>query len=572
MGQLHDLSGGVQGGQIDPHEGLVGCDPAAAGRVDGLEVVGHQLLLQQELKVLLGLGGVCLLMVAADIKITHAALVGMLDLIHGKVGIFFQGEQVVAVRGVPGDAARDADVQLLAVGQDGHAALQGGTQQLQLGAELCLVLVAIEEDQEFIARKAGADGVGGRVGRKALAGLADVLVAPVVAVGVVDLLEVVQIHHQQGGTAQLFGLLEQRVTGAVKGTAAVQAGQGIVIALVLNALLLQHRGGHILSKTHLGDAFAQDMGDAQGDVVGAAVGLGDGKDLVVGRGQAVEPPLLQCAHQGAESLWRERIWLLLRKAQHGEEVVGHINAVIAQLIAAQLRAGQFHNAQKAGGGVQHVFAQLGKGRGELVQLPDAGGGKMRDGGGIRFGSGYLGRELGNGPGQPPADQPAANKANGQRDQHDEGEQLLQPLGESKELHRGNGAHEKPVLARERGVPAVEVQGGDRSNVEGIAEEVAVGMGTVEAQRKAFVRRTRLPVAVGTEHRTQLQFRGRELLRIGHGKEIGAVVLQLRAGQVLPQVVGQQFHADHAVNGAVRQDQGLAVGNGLVGVPGHQIGL
>ena len=98
------------------------------------------------------------------------------------------------------------------------------------------------------------------------------------------------------------------------------------------------------------------------------------------------------------------------------------------------------------------------------------------------------------------------------------------------------------------------------------------MGTVEAQRKAFVCRTRLPVAVGTEHRTQLQFRGRELLRIGHGKEIGAVVLQLRAGQVLPQVVGQQFHADHAVNGAVRQDQGLAVGNGLVGVPGYQIGL
>ena len=90
-------------------------------------------------------------MVAADIKITHAALVGMLDLIHGKVGIFFQGEQVVAVRGVPGDAARDADVQLLAVGQDGHAALQGGTQQLQLGAELCLILIAIEEDQEFIA-------------------------------------------------------------------------------------------------------------------------------------------------------------------------------------------------------------------------------------------------------------------------------------------------------------------------------------------------------------------------------------------------------------------------------------
>ena len=79
----------------------------------------------------------------------------------------------------------------------------------------------------------------------------------------------------------------------------------------------------------------------------------------------------------------------------------------------------------------------------------------------------------------------------------EQEALLQPLGESKELPCGNRAHEKPVLARERSVPAVEVQGGDRGNVEGIAEEVAAGLGTVEAQRKAFVRRTRLPVAVGT---------------------------------------------------------------------------
>ena len=188
------------------------------------------------------------------------------------------------------------------------------------------------------------------------------------------------------------------------------------------------------------------MGDAQGDVVGAAVGLGDGKDLVVGRGQAVEPLLLQCAHQGAESLWCERIRLLLRKAQHGEEVISHINAVIAQLVAAQLCTGQFHNAQKAGGGVQHVLAQLGKCGGKLIQLGNAGGGQMRDGGGIRFGSGYLGRELGNGSGQQPADQPAANNATSQRDQNDEGNQLLQPLGKSKELRRGNGAHEKPVLA------------------------------------------------------------------------------------------------------------------------------
>ena len=148
-----------------------------------------------------------------------------------------------------------------------------------------LRLIAVEQQQELIAGEPRHHGAAGHALLQAVGRLAQIDVAPVVAVGVVDLLEVVQIHHQQGGTAQLSGCWNSASQARSKARAAVQAGQGIVIALVLNALLLQHRGGHILSQTHLGGAFAQDMGDTQGDVGGCCRrGWGDGKDLVVGPG------------------------------------------------------------------------------------------------------------------------------------------------------------------------------------------------------------------------------------------------------------------------------------------------
>ena len=69
------------------------------------------------------------------------------------------------------------------------------------------------------------------------------------AVGVVDVLEVVQVHHQQGCHAQPLRILEQFMTHAVECLPVVQAGEDVVVALPLDAQALLGSGGHILGQT-----------------------------------------------------------------------------------------------------------------------------------------------------------------------------------------------------------------------------------------------------------------------------------------------------------------------------------
>ena len=173
------------------------------------------------------------------------SLVGALDLIEGKVGILFQDVHIGAVGRVPRHTAGNADTQLIAAGQDGNALLHGAAQ----GADL--TGIAVEQQHELIAGKAGHHSAVGCVLRKAAASAVDVLVAPVVAVGIVDVLEVVQIHHQQSCNAQLVRIAEQLFAHAVEGLTVIQAGQDIVIAFVLNTHALQRGGGNVLGQTHL---------------------------------------------------------------------------------------------------------------------------------------------------------------------------------------------------------------------------------------------------------------------------------------------------------------------------------
>ena len=87
---------------------------------------------------------------------------------------------------------------------------------------------------------AGTDQCGGCTGR-----------APVVAVGIVDVLEVIQIHHHQRRHAHALRRGKQLGAHPVEGLPVVQPGQDIVIALVLDALPFQHGGGHVLGKADL---------------------------------------------------------------------------------------------------------------------------------------------------------------------------------------------------------------------------------------------------------------------------------------------------------------------------------
>ena len=87
--QLHDGGRGAQGGQVGAHQRLVGNYPAAACREDGLEAVEHLRIAEQLPELPAGALGVGFAVVHPDVELLHPALLRMLDLIHGKVGVFF---------------------------------------------------------------------------------------------------------------------------------------------------------------------------------------------------------------------------------------------------------------------------------------------------------------------------------------------------------------------------------------------------------------------------------------------------------------------------------------------------
>lgn len=67
---------------------------------------------------------------------------------------------------------------------------------------------------------------------------ADIFVAFVMTVGIVDVFQVIQIQHDEGGDAQLFRTLEKLAQPVVKGTAVKQARHEVVVPLVLDFSLL----------------------------------------------------------------------------------------------------------------------------------------------------------------------------------------------------------------------------------------------------------------------------------------------------------------------------------------------
>ena len=88
-GQLHDRIRRLQGRKHGAHQRLIGDDLSGPGRDNWLEMIAEHLIFDQSVQVQTGLRGVGFLIVAAKVKFTECTFAGMLDLIHGKVCIFF---------------------------------------------------------------------------------------------------------------------------------------------------------------------------------------------------------------------------------------------------------------------------------------------------------------------------------------------------------------------------------------------------------------------------------------------------------------------------------------------------
>ena len=272
----------------------------------------------------------------------------------------------------------------------------------------------------------------------------------------------------------------------------------------------------------------------------------------------------------AEAAGRER--LRGGQPQHLEEVVGGKDTVVAQLVAAQLHRGHLHDPQKAGGGGQHILRKVGDGRGKLVYFHDAGSGQLRHGHGVFLRFGHGSGELMDGLGHPLTDQKARQKACDEGEQHGEEEHLLHPVGEGREVGRGHHAHQIPAIPGEGGVPVVEIQrhhGGCVGHMVLHQTEAAGAAPGCHSGGAAGKRRT-----AAAQDRCKIQREGVQVqhhIRAGQQIEAGAVALQFGAGQLVGKVAGQKLHADDAVDGAVRQDEGLAVIDGLPVVTFQSIG-
>ena len=157
-----------------------------------------------------------------------------LGAVHGDVGLAQQlGGLGHFLAGEDG-ADRDADPRL-AIADDERLA-DDGDDPLAQAADVGFALGADLDDGEFVAADAG-DGVGLAQQRaQPVADLLDELVAGIVAERVVDLLEAVEIEHEQGDLLARAAVAGQRLAQAVFEQGAVgEAGELVVQRLVLGA-------------------------------------------------------------------------------------------------------------------------------------------------------------------------------------------------------------------------------------------------------------------------------------------------------------------------------------------------
>ena len=168
----------------------------------------------------------------------HAVAAALLGHVAGGVGVGQRGAlaQARAVQHHHADAGADGVVALLPAE---HVAVDLGAQGFGHRHRARLVGVA-QQDGEFVAAQARHHPVGRKQARQQRGQLRQQLVAGVVAGGVVDQLELVEVHVQQRPVrAAVVELGDGPIEPALELAAVVQAGERIVAGLVAQ-LLAQH--------------------------------------------------------------------------------------------------------------------------------------------------------------------------------------------------------------------------------------------------------------------------------------------------------------------------------------------
>ena len=249
--KLHDLFGVTDHRKTDTHQRLISYRFSCFSGNDRLEMITDQFFPDQLLEFLPLLRVNSCLLINFRIKFPQCSLGKALCLVHGKIRILLHRHKVFAVFRIPGDAAGDAQMQFPAAWKHHGTLIHRLLQLSDFLPYLLLTVISIEQHIEFITGNPGANAFRWCIPRKTLAGSPDILISTVMTKGIVGVLQIIQIDHKQGCMLQLKRLLEKLLTLSLKGTAAVQPRQRIIIPFMLNAQPLSGNRRHILHQTYL---------------------------------------------------------------------------------------------------------------------------------------------------------------------------------------------------------------------------------------------------------------------------------------------------------------------------------
>lgn len=342
-------------------------------------MIADEAFLQQAVQLFLVVQDERFLAVALVLEREQLALAAVLRHVHGEVGILAQACEVPGVLGIVGHAHGRAHLERAPVRRFQFARLERMTERVEQRVDGGAVGTPIDEHQELVARDACEQARPlEREGHGAACGL-DVMVAPVVAVGIVDVLEVVQIQHHHGGDRRRVVLQPLRHL-ALERAAVQQAGEDVVIAFMLDAPARLDLVRHVLDEAEHAVLLLV-LHDDETHPAGLS---GVGQQVAPGSlflrvfperpQQAAElaVPYHRAGH-AVEQRFHARIGVLEQRKRREEPVCAGDGIGFRVVFERADRAvGQFEDLREARCGVGHLRAERLNGVRQLVDLDDAG--------------------------------------------------------------------------------------------------------------------------------------------------------------------------------------------------------
>ena len=394
------------------HQRFVSKNAARAHLYDGLEVVIHQPLLQQTVQHAAALHQIGVTPVCLAVEFRKFALAAVLHLVHGEIRIAHQLVEPVAVRRIPSHAAGSPHRLAHAVGQRKRSPRHTLAQQGDLPAHFFLCVITVKQHEELIAGHACHKAAFPVGAGKARGHTADIGVAHIVAVGIVDILQVVQIqHHQRTHARRLRPSGQQRQRHTFECAAVIKLGEHVVVTLVFHAFQRHPVTGDVLGQARPAGTAAQQAHTHPAHAVRLRHAENVFRMLVVGFFPFRHIDV-QGIHRSLEGLWAAHGARQLRTAEYVEKLVGEEQRAVpaVHLKTAHAHAGHLQDLGELAARAQHFVAERLDGARQCVQLCDIR--FLQAGGSRRVRRAHFGRQLDDG---------LRNRTYGDQDRHQTGE-------------------------------------------------------------------------------------------------------------------------------------------------------